>query len=1241
MFLFTFPSIPGQPRPVVLLHIFTPLQGIEANLFGASHKRKESGQVAATKRFGKFQQLIGLLVLAAVFVQAIPPTMVADAAPLPQSTPAPALQSGVVEYPFGQGYQSWVNYEYNMRLVLDRIGGGNTYWKIPANSTESYNSKGCWCDSQGFKVAAGVIGGGACDVATWFYHVAENSGQLTPWSGELTHSKIYGVPLPAVNIWTGRSSADLTITNNNPYDLYIHWDLNSNPGYIRLWVDQTPGSSAPSGSVVQPSTQPVQPQQSQEPPSGDPVGSPLDVYTISPLGVRQGCELEGGCDNMTQSGIDLIGYTGQPIQSTINGIVTDVGLDSQGNSYVQIESASWIEVHRHGKYTVTVGQELRQGDQIGTVDQIGIEEQALPMEFFSLFDKATGQNLQNVEQYQEVFARQPKWWIFNVPGNTPSIEVTLSPERKSEVVDWWNQVLAQAQALATPTPSPNSTEIIQTENGRIVVGHLDQGARIEATGSNTPVDLKTHLAELGQYGVCVANGSYWEPGGALSFPYIKNGTLITKGAIPTDGWNIRVLYVNGSEAFVSGTIDLGYQGDMLVGLVPDRTEVESGVTLVGVKGRDVYFSVTNGTVAQAVDDLVARGVLEDQIVMFDGGGSRQLLCADGTSIAPDTQIPQGVGIVAGTDVASWFTQPLPEDNWAPVDETAFVNSKAPKMRTDVVETTYPSGIAVHHSTGALMGDWFDQTLGVHLGEDRVTYNMVISGDGVAHLTSKFGAASYHARCFDDNTPGQCPNWDYFSIVLTGNFMTDQPTPAQLATLEKAIRWAISNGAAPTVLGHRDIAQTLGSNSYTTECPGDSLYIQLPDIVRRATTPEMPIAVPLVNANLTANNILIIIAFVLTLVIALIIWTVVMALKPELRWRQYYKEPKPMKEPSAVNKKLWLFFKIYGVIWVIIITAHRAWLARYALWSVLPDPSEGFEIRLWVPGYMLYLLPVTLLIAVLIRAAKRVSFKQRRVLLPEAPVRPPSKAEIRKMRRWRVFRVVSIILIIVLLMYVFGGALTFAFGARPTAPAPTPIPMEEADGQMQDIPAFFKTEVRSLAVQVNQIAMEENVPTAALFTLWLKESGGRRVNPNNGEGLCGFYSRVKGGIDYFQPGAISEAELLRQLRLCAQEFRKHADRAEVGSQLSYDTTSFDVLGPTYMVYNGNIDCHGNAFASWRDHPYVMNGYDEDHDGMVARDGKGGCVSLKIIGAVPAHIRINALLLEVLAPAATATPSTPAP
>jgi hypothetical protein len=198
-------------------------------------------------RAKNLQRLLGLLVLGAL-VLAIGSTTAHAAQPTQQL-------SQYVEYPFGQGYQNNADYIYNMRLVLQNIGDGTNAWVIPAKSIAHYNAlAGSMNESDGYRIVYGTPGGGACDVATWFYHVANDSGIVIAHANRLDHPKIYGVPLPAVTIWNPGS--DLAIVNDNDFDVTIHWDLDSHPGYIRLWIDRQAGLS------VLPSVQstPVAPQ---------------------------------------------------------------------------------------------------------------------------------------------------------------------------------------------------------------------------------------------------------------------------------------------------------------------------------------------------------------------------------------------------------------------------------------------------------------------------------------------------------------------------------------------------------------------------------------------------------------------------------------------------------------------------------------------------------------------------------------------------------------------------------------------------------------------------------------------------------------------------------------------------------------------------------------------------------------------------------------------------------------------
>ena len=86
--------------------------------------------------------------------------------------------------------------------------------------------------------------------------------------------------------------------------------------------------------------------------------------------------------------------------------------------------------------------------------------------------------------------------------------------------------------------------------------------------------------------------------------------------------------------------------------------------------------------------------------------------------------------------------------------------------------------------------------------------------------------------------------------------------------------------------------------------------------------------------------------------------------------------------------------------------------------------------------------------------------------------------------------------------------------------------------MQDIPVAFAEEVSAWTqVQKKKIAQEENVPPT-IFTLWLKESGGRRRNPANGEGLVVFIAGLK-VEEVISPRADRRCRNFASLRECAR------------------------------------------------------------------------------------------------------------
>lgn len=187
-------------------------------------------------------------------------------------------------------------------------------------------------------------------------------------------------------------------------------------------------------------------------------------------------------------------------------------------------------------------------------------------------------------------------------------------------------------------------EIRDAPGGYIVTAHLGNGAHVVATGENTAVPLSEHFTELGAGAYCVVNGSYWEPDKKLTFPYVKDGELVTDGEKRPGSFATRTLYITSDSVTVSDTIDTSFSGDMVVGMVPNESEAPGAKTLVGVDGSDVYILVMEGSVTQAIAELTKRGVSEDNIVQLDSGGSSQMICTGYTLYESNREIPQGLGI---------------------------------------------------------------------------------------------------------------------------------------------------------------------------------------------------------------------------------------------------------------------------------------------------------------------------------------------------------------------------------------------------------------------------------------------------------------------------------------------------------------------------------------------------------------------------------------------------------------------
>jgi len=101
------------------------------------------------------------------------------------------------------------------------------------------------------------------------------------------------------------------------------------------------------------------------------------------------------------------------------------------------------------------------------------------------------------------------------------------------------------------------------------------------------------------------------------------------------------------------------------------------------------------------------------------------------------------------------------------------------------------------------------------GWDGVGYHFVIgngtnSGDGQVEVTPRWPIQKWgaHAKTLDNKF-----NEYGIGICMVGNFDTERPTPAQLASLTKLVAFLMQTYSIPpqNVLGHRD--------TKATECPG--------------------------------------------------------------------------------------------------------------------------------------------------------------------------------------------------------------------------------------------------------------------------------------------------------------------------------------------------------------------------------------------------------------------------------------
>lgn len=119
-------------------------------------------------------------------------------------------------------------------------------------------------------------------------------------------------------------------------------------------------------------------------------------------------------------------------------------------------------------------------------------------------------------------------------------------------------------------------------------------------------------------------------------------------------------------------------------------------------------------------------------------------------------------------------------------------------------------IVIHHSASGRDSTTFEDIKRWHLqkGWIDIGYHFITMGDGSFKIGRPETAMGSHSVGFNYNTLGIC---------VTGNFMTEKPSTAQIKTLIQILAALCKRHGlkASDIIGHRDVNNT--------SCPGDNLY----------------------------------------------------------------------------------------------------------------------------------------------------------------------------------------------------------------------------------------------------------------------------------------------------------------------------------------------------------------------------------------------------------------------------------
>ncbi len=169
-----------------------------------------------------------------------------------------------------------------------------------------------------------------------------------------------------------------------------------------------------------------------------------------------------------------------------------------------------------------------------------------------------------------------------------------------------------------------------------------------------------------------------------------------------------------------------------------------------------------------------------------------------------------------------------------------------------------------------------------------------------------------------------------------------------------------------------------------------------------------------------------------------------------------------------------------------------------------------------------------------------------------------------------------------------------------------------------LPAEVQSCTLEWAMVGEQIGRAVDVPREVPLVLWYLEGGMRQENPPDCAGIVGLYDQVRSGnLPCFEPGLIDAAEVTEQLWLGAAEFKLGCP------EVTYHTADPAVLKRCYLVYDAGV--HAADVLDPDRSAFVMNGYDEAHQGMIYQDIELEMVDSRNLGAWPTHLAMQSLII----------------